>query len=31
MPSFRTKKKFESHKKVCENKDICNVIMPKRP
>ena len=26
--SFRTKNKFESHKKVCENKDFCNVIMP---
>ena len=26
--SFRTKNKFQSHKKVCENKDFCNVIMP---
>ena len=26
--SFRTKNKLESHKKVCENKDFCNVIMP---
>ena len=25
--SFRTKNKFGSHKKVCENKDYCNVIM----
>ena len=25
--SFR-KNKLESHKKVCENKDFCNVIMP---
>ena len=25
--SFRTKKK-ESHKKVCENKDFCNIVMP---
>ena len=24
---FRTKNKLESHKKVCENKDFCNVIM----
>ena len=23
-----TKNKLESHKKVCENKDFCNVIMP---
>ena len=26
--SFRTKKKLESHKKLCENKDFCNGIMP---
>ena len=26
--SFITKNKLESHKKVCENKDFCNVIMP---
>ena len=26
--SFRTKSKLESHKKVCENKGFCNVIMP---
>ena len=25
---FRTKNKLELHKKVCENKDFCNVIMP---
>ena len=24
---FRTKNKIESHKKICENKDFCNVIM----
>ena len=28
LHSFRTKNKCESHKKVCENKDFCNVIMP---
>ena len=27
LHSFRTKKTPESHKKVCENKDFCNVIM----
>ena len=26
--SFRTKNKRELHKKVCENKDFCNVVMP---
>ena len=26
--SFRTKIKLESHIKVCENKAICNVVMP---
>ena len=26
--SFRTKNKLESHEKVCEKKDFCNVIMP---
>ena len=26
--SFATEKKLESHKKVFENKDFCNVIMP---
>ena len=25
---FATEKKLESHNKVCENKDFCNVIMP---
>ena len=25
--SFRTKTKLESHKKVCRNKDFCNIIM----
>ena len=24
---FRTKNKFKSHKKVCKNKDFCNIIM----
>ena len=24
---FRTKTKLESHKKVCENKDFCNIVM----
>ena len=28
LHSFRTKTKLESHNKVCENKDFCNVIMP---
>ena len=28
LHSFRTKNKLESHKTVCENKDVCNVIMP---
>ena len=27
LDSFRTKNKLKSHKKVCENKDFCNVIM----
>ena len=27
LHSFRIKNKLESHKKVCENKDFCNVIM----
>ena len=26
--SFAKEKKLESHKKVCENKEFCNVIMP---
>ena len=25
--SFITKNKLESHRKVCENKDICNIVM----
>ena len=25
---FQNKNKLESHKKVCENKDFCNVILP---
>ena len=28
LHSFRIKSKLESHKKVCKNKDFCNVIMP---
>ena len=27
LSSFRTKSKLDSHKKVCENKDFCNVVM----
>ena len=27
LHSFRTKKKLESHKKACENKDFYNIIM----
>ena len=26
--SYRTKNKLESHKKICENRDYCNVEMP---
>ena len=26
--SFRTRNKLESNKKVCENKDFCNIVMP---
>ena len=26
--SYRTKNKLESHKKVCEKKDFCSVVMP---
>ena len=26
--AFRAKTKLESHKKVCRNKDFCNIIMP---
>ena len=28
LHSFRTKNKLQLHKRVCENKDFCNVIMP---
>ena len=28
LHSFATGKKIESHKKVCENKDFCNAVMP---
>ena len=28
LHSFRTKDKLESHKRVCENKHFCNVVMP---
>ena len=28
LHSFATEKTLESHKKVCQNKDFCNVIMP---
>ena len=28
LHSFTTENKRESHKIVCENKDLCNVIMP---
>ena len=28
LHSFRTKNKFEPHKRVCENKDFCNIIIP---
>ena len=30
LHSFRLKKKLELHKKVCQNKDITNVIMPSK-
>ena len=30
LHSFRTKNKLEYHKRVCENKDFCKVIMPYR-
>ena len=26
--SFATENKHQSHKRVCENKDFCNIIMP---
>ena len=28
LHSFATKYKLESHKKVCENKDLCKVLRP---
>ena len=28
LHSFRTKTKLESNKKVCENKDFCNIVIP---
>ena len=28
--SFRTKNKFESNKKVCENKNVCGILMPSK-
>ena len=28
LHSFATENKCESHKKVCENNDICNIIKP---
>ena len=28
LHSFKTKNNLKSHKKVCENKDFCNVAMP---
>ena len=30
LHSFRIKNILKSHKKVCENKDFCNVIMPSK-
>ena len=30
LHSFATEKQLEPHKKVCENKDFCNVIMPSK-
>ena len=28
LHSFGTKSKLESHEKICEKKDFCNVVMP---
>ena len=28
LHTFRTKNKRKYHKKLCENKDLCNFIMP---
>ena len=30
LHTFATENKRESHKKVCENKDFCNVVMPSK-
>ena len=30
LHSFRTKNKLQSHKRVCEDKDFYNVIMPSK-
>ena len=30
LHSFRTKKQLESHKRRCENKYFCNIIMPSK-
>ena len=30
LHSFATKNKHKSHKKICENKDFCNVKMPSK-
>ena len=28
LNSFATENKCKSHKKICENKDLCNVVIP---
>ena len=28
LNSFKTKKKLESRRKLCENKDFCNILIP---
>ena len=28
LHSFKTENKLKSHKKVCESKDFCNIVMP---
>ena len=30
MPPFATENKCESHKRVCNNKDFCNVVLPSK-
>ena len=30
LPSFETENKHESHKKLCQKKDFCNVVMPSK-